>query len=117
MIALLTITDIKAKEIFSALDLIMGAVEKGSVITIDCGVGILAKLNNYEIYFDTTDPLLREQLWKCPIKQLPTYAEKSLVSMNDKNREAYKNLIETRMSECEKASQSRRLERILKKMQ
>ena len=45
MIALLTITDLKYKEIFASLELIITTIKKGSVITIDCGVEILAKLN------------------------------------------------------------------------
>lgn len=78
-----------AKEIYAALVLIMKTVEKGSVITIDCGIEILAKLNKYREYFNTTDPLLIEQLWKCPIKQLPMYVEKSLISINKKNNTRY----------------------------
>ncbi|NHF59746.1 hypothetical protein FK220_010360 [Flavobacteriaceae bacterium TP-CH-4] len=116
MIALLTITDLKSKEVFAALDLIMETVQKGSVITIDCGVGILAKLNCYEAYFDTTDPLLLEQLWKCPIKQLASYAEKAFASITDKNREAYRNLLEKRKGECKKATQMKRLQKVLNKI-
>lgn len=116
MIALSTITDLKAKEIFKSIDLIMRTIEKGSVITVDSGIEILAKLNKYNEYFDTTDPLLMEQLWKCPIKQLPMYAEKSLISINEKNKEAYQNIILKRKPECEKDSQVKRLDKVLKKI-
>lgn len=116
MIAIATITDLKHQEIFTSLDLIMETVEKGSVITIDCGVEILAKLNKYREYFDTTDPLLIEQLWRCPIQQLPQYMEKSLISISQKNMEIYQSIIEKRKPECDKESQSIRLERILKKI-
>ncbi len=114
MIALMTITDLKSKEIFDSLDLIMKTVNSGSVITIDCGVEILARLNKYSEYFDTTDPILAEQLWKCPIKQLPMYAEKSLISINHKNRDIYQSIIVNRMAECEKDSQINRLEKVSK---
>ncbi len=116
MIALTTITDLKAREIFSLLDPIMETVERGSVITKDCGVEILTKLNCYEEYFPKTDPLLLDQLWKCPIKQLPMYAEKSLVCINDINRSDYRHMIESRKPECEKSSQAKRLDKVLKKM-
>lgn len=116
MIALLTITDLKHKEIFTSLDLIMKTVEKGSVITIDCGVEILAKLNKHSEYFDKTDPLLIEQLWKCPIKQLPMYMEKSLISITKENKEIYHGIIEKRKSECDKNSQVKRLEKVLKQI-
>jgi len=116
MIAISTITDLKHKEIFASLDKIMETVERGSVITIDCGVEILARLNKYSNYFNTTDPLLIEQLWKCPIKQLPMYIEKSLVSINKKNKEIYQTIIEKRKAECDKESQIKRLEKSAKQI-
>ncbi len=114
MIALLTITDLKYKEIFASLELIMKTVNKGSVITIDCGVGILAKLNKHSEYINITEPLLIEQLWKCPIKQLPQYLEKSIISITKQNKEIYQTIIEQRKPECDKNSQVKRLDKILK---
>jgi len=116
MIALTTIVHIRHKELFKSLDLIMDTVNKGSVITIDCGVEILAKLNFYNAYHNTTDPLLMEQLTRCPIKQLPTYASKSLAHIGDHSREGYKNILTNRLNECEKESQRKRLEQVLKSM-
>lgn len=116
MIALATITDLKHKEIFSSLKEIIEVINKGSVITIDNGVDILAKLNKHDRYFNTTDPLLIEQLWKCQIKQLSQYIEKSQVSINKKNKEIYQTIIEKRKSECENESQLKRLEKLLKQI-
>jgi hypothetical protein len=116
MIALSTITDLKHSEIFSSLPKIMETVNKGSVITIDSGVEILARLNKNPKYFNTTDPLLIEQLWKCPIKQLPMYIEKSLVSINKVNNEIYQTIINKRLPECDKDSQTKRLEKLLKQI-
>lgn len=117
MIAISTITDLKSDEIFKSVDVIMKTTDNGSVITVDCGIEILSKLNSYDKFFNTTDPLLIEQLWKCPIKQLPMYIEKSLKSINKKNKEAYINIIDKRKAECERESQTRRLESALKKIQ
>ena len=114
MVALSTIALIKPSELFDSLGRIMEAVNKGSVITIDCGVEILAKLNGFDTYHDSTDPFLMEQLSKCPIKQLPTYAGKALEYLGDRNPEGYRNIIINRMDECEKESQRKRLERLLK---
>lgn len=116
MIALTTITDLKAAQIFESLDLIMETVEKGSVITIDCGVMILAKLNQRSEYFDTIDPLLIGQLWNCPIKQLPMYMENALICINNKNKEIYQSIVEKRILECEKDSQTKRLQKVLKRI-
>ena len=116
MIALATITDLKHKELFNSLKVIMETVNKGSVITIDKGIEILAKLNKHEQYLNTTEPLLIEQLWKCPIKQLPQYIEKSQVSINAKNKEIYQTIIEKRKTECVNDSQVKRLEKSLKEI-
>ena len=116
MIAISTITPIKHKEIFGALDKIMETVEKGSVITIDCGVEILARLNKIRAYSNTVEPLLTNILWKCPIKQLPMYIEKSLVSIAKVNKEIYQTIIEKRKPECERDSQVKRLEKYQKQI-
>ena len=86
------------------------------VIIIDCGVEILAKLNKHDEYKDKAEPFLIEQLWKCPIKQLPQYMEKSLISITNRNKEIYKSIIEKRIVECDKDSQTKRLEKVLKKI-
>ncbi|HAQ37695.1 MAG TPA: hypothetical protein DCX89_02125 [Saprospirales bacterium] len=116
MIALMTITDLKHKEVFSKLDLLSKTIENGSVITIDCGVEILAKLNKYKAYIDKSEPILIEQLWKCPIKQLPQYMEKSVISITSQNKAIYQSIIEKRKPECDKNSQIKRLDKVLKKI-
>lgn len=116
MIALSTITELRPREIFDSLDRIMRTVGTGSVITIDCGVDILSRLGTFDQFFDTTDPLLMEQLWKCPIKQLPLYVEKSFKSINIRNKEAYLNIINVRKRECDKDTQRIRLDKVLRKI-
>lgn len=114
MAALTTIAPIKHDEVFKALNVILDAVNSGSVITIDCGVDILAKLNRFDAYHNTTDPLLMEQLSKCPIKQLPSYAEKAVNHLGNHSKEGYLNIITNRLPECEKESQQKKLEKLLR---
>ncbi len=116
MIALMTITDLKSKELFESLDLISDTVNQGSIITIDSGVEIYAKLNKYSEYQDKVENLLTDQLWKCPIKQLPKYMEKSIISITEWNKEIYKKIINERKPECEKDSQVKRLDKVLKQI-
>jgi hypothetical protein len=116
MIALATIADLKQKEIFTELKLIMQTIKKGSVITVDAGIEILAKLNSSPDYFNTVDPLLSEQLWKCPVKQLPMYLERSQICISKKNKEIYLSIIEKRMHECDRDSQKKRLEKVKKQI-
>jgi len=111
MIALSTITDLKHAEIFDSLNIIMDTVNRGSVITIDAGVEILARLNKHAKYVNVTEPLLMEQLWKCPIKQLSMYIEKSIASIRKEGKEIYLTLIERRKKDCDNDSQAKRLEK------
>ena len=116
MIALSTITDLKHKEVFKTLNKIITVTDKGSVITIDNGVKILIKLTKHSEYFETTNYLLTKQLLKCPIKQLPMYSERTLECITDRNKQEFVQLLENRFPECEKESQKKRLEKILKQM-
>jgi hypothetical protein len=116
MIALMTITDLKSKELFTSLDLISDTVNQGSTITIDSGVEIYAKLNKYSEYQDKVENLLIDQLWKCPIKQLPKYMEKSIISITEWNKEIYKKIMNERKPECERDSQVKRLDKVLKQI-
>lgn len=70
MVVLTAITNLKHREVFDHINLIIDTVKKGSAITIACGTVILLKLNTNNEYFNTTNPLFIEQLRKCPIKQL-----------------------------------------------
>ncbi|WP_299277952.1 hypothetical protein [uncultured Psychroserpens sp.] len=116
MIALMTITDLKSKELFASIDLISNTVNKGSTITIDSGVEIYAKLNKHKEYQGKVENLLIDQLWICPIKQLPKYMEKSLISITEWNKEIYIKIINERKPECEKESQLKRLDNVLKQI-
>lgn len=116
MTALDMITLINPKGIYDLLPLIIVAIDKGSVITIDHGVGILAKLASIAEYTDAAFPLLVEQLKKCPAKQLPMYAEKSVIAINAINQKQFIELIQSRIPEMDKDSQRLRLNRVLKKI-
>lgn len=116
MIALMIITDLKNKKIFASIDLISDTVNKGSIITVDCGVELFAKLNKYPEYQNKVENLLIDQLWKCQIKQLPKYMEKSIISITEQNKEIYQKIINERKGECNKDSQVKRLDKILKQI-
>lgn len=114
MIAISTIVDLKHAEIFNSLNIITDAVDKGSVITIDCGVIIYAKLTRYPDYYETTNTLLMEQLRKCPIKQLAMYAERSKICITEKNKDEFVAILENRLNECERETQVKRITKVLK---
>ncbi|PLX06780.1 MAG: hypothetical protein C0596_13835 [Marinilabiliales bacterium] len=113
MIAIWKITPFEHKETFANFELINKTIKNGSVITIDAGVGILAELNKFEEYKEKTDPAIEEILWNCPIKQLAQYCERILPSITNSNAELYSILINKRISEIEKESQAKRLNKVL----
>lgn len=114
MIAIDTITSVDPKGVYELLPYIQKTIDKGSVITIDHGVGILAKLSAHQDFSRKSFPLLVEQLAKCPIKQLPMYAEKSLVAINQTNVKHFIEFLESRLPEIDKESQKNRIEKIVK---
>lgn len=116
MTALDMITLFNPKGVYSLLPEIMTAIDKGSVITTDHGVGILAKLAGIKEYSDSAFPLLIEQLKKCPAKQLPMYAEKTMNAIKQENKKTFFNLIESRLTEMDRESQKSRLTKVLKKL-
>lgn len=117
MFALDMITPIKAQEVYELLPRIKSAIDKGSVITVDHGVGILANLSNFSDYAEVTFPLLMEQLKQCPAKQLPMYAEKSMIAIDMINYQQFADLINLRMTEMEKDSQKLRLNKVIAKLE
>lgn len=116
MTALDTITFKNPKGVFSLLPDIICAIKNGSVITIDHGVSVLAKLSSIKEYSTRTFSLLMEQLRKCPPRQFPMYTEKSVITVTDKNKKEFVTLLKSRLPELKKDSQRKRIEKILKKI-
>jgi hypothetical protein len=112
MIAIDMIASVNPKGVHDLLPSIKNTIDKGSVITIDHGVGILAKLSIHQDFAKKAFPLLIEQLAKCPIKQLPMYAEKSIIAINRTNNIQFTEFLESRLPEIDKDSQKKRVEKI-----
>jgi hypothetical protein len=116
MYALDSIASVNPSGINSILPAICKAIDKGSVITIEGGVSILAKLAAVNEFTETAFPLLLEQLKRCPAKQLPMYAEKSVKAINASNKSHFVYLLRERYSEMDRDSQKKRLDKVLKSL-
>jgi hypothetical protein len=116
MTALDTIAAEDPGKVFDLLPKILAGAESGSVIARDHAVGILVKLGSIERYAPHCFPLLLKQLKRCPNNQLPMYAEMSAKIVNDRNKEAFNRVVETRGRSLEKESQRKRLAKVLKKV-
>jgi hypothetical protein len=53
-------------------------------------------------------------LQNCPPKQLPQYAEKSLIAIDEETKSEFVALIESRLSSLEKDSQIKRIRKVLR---
>ena len=113
MIAIDMIASVNPKGVYELLPSILKTIEKGSVITIDHGVGILARLSAHQDFAKKTFPILIDQLTICPIKQLPMYVEKSLIAVNPANKKQFAEFLESRLPETDKESRKKRIEKII----
>lgn len=102
--------------VYASLTKIVAAADRGSVITKDYGVNILIKLCTIEAYADTAFALLNEQLISSPTNQLPMYAEKAMPVINHKNKVAFIKTLTTRLSDIEKDTKRKRVEKVIQKL-
>ena len=114
MIALSTVADIKAAEIFPHVDEIVQVMKNGSVITMDNGVKALALVASQKNeYRNSIFPTLLNHLKTCRPKEVPQHAEKSLPAIAADNKSDFIRLLEKRLKEMT-ASQAARLKKIMK---
>ena len=116
MTALDCITALNPDKIYAKLAKIMEVTDKGTVITRDHCVGILAQLASVNKYADDALTLLFEQMQSCPTNQFPAYCEKTLPVINDAHKEAFIKLMESRKEDMETDSKKKRVEKVLKKL-
>ena len=114
MIALSTVADLKAAEIFPHLDEIFHIMDGGSVITMDNGIKVLALVaSQKDEYRRTIFPILLNHLKTCRPKEVPQHAEKSLPAITAGNASDFIQVLEQRLADMS-ASQAARLKKIIK---
>ena len=116
MLALSTITGIKADEIYVNLDVILKILKDGSIIAVDNAVKVLAAIAaqkdeyNKEIF-----PFLLEHLSKCRPKEVGQHAESTFPAVNDENRDEFIKVLEKREDSLTSA-QLARIKKLYKKL-
>ncbi len=114
MIALSTVADLEADEIFPHMNEIIQTMNKGSVITLDNGIKVLALVaSRKDEYRRAIFPYLLDHLKTCRIKEVPQHAEKSLPAIRMDNKSDFIHVLEKRLEEMT-ASQAARLKKIIK---
>jgi hypothetical protein len=113
MIALSTITDLTVDEIYPHYSEIQHTMEKGSVITIDNGIKVLASIAANDRYRQELFPYLLKHLENCRPKDVAQHAEKIVAAVNRDNKRAFINVLEKRTPDLTHAQVSR-IKRILR---
>ena len=117
MTALSTIAMLKADELFPHLNEIKKAVTEGSAITRDSGVTTLAGIGSTcEEYRNTIFPLLVEILLTCRPKDVPSYSEKSLLTVDKKNADQFTQTLEERIPSLSER-QTQRVKKVIRKVE
>jgi len=115
MTALSTIAMLKADELFPHLNEIKNAISEGSVITRDGGIKALAGIGSMsEEYRNTIFPFLIEILLTCRPKDVPSYSEKSLLTVDRKNADQFIRALEERTPSLSER-QIQRVKKVMRK--
>jgi hypothetical protein len=117
MIALATISNLNADEIYEQRDLILKTMEKGSVITVENGIKILSAIVNQkpekggEIF-----SYLIKHLETCRIQDVPRHAEYIALAVQPDQVEAFVTVLEKRFTAMN-AAQAARVKRVIKSVE
>lgn len=114
MLALSTIADLQAGQLFPHIDEIVRVMQNGSVITMDNGIKTLALVaSQKEEYRQAIFPTLLDHLKTCRPKEVPQHAEKTLPAISAENKSAFMRVLESRLEDMT-ASQTARLKKTIR---
>ena len=115
MIALSTIAELKADELFPHLEILQKVIEKGSVITIDSGILALSKIaSEKKEYNEKIFPYLIQWLKNCRPKSVAMYSEFVFKAVNEDKKNEFNEVLNSRKTDLN-PNQLKRVERLLKK--
>ncbi|MDF3026113.1 MAG: hypothetical protein K0S23_420 [Fluviicola sp.] len=117
MTALDTIALENPEFIYESIPLILDAVSKGSVITMDGAVNIFIKLCGIPEFSENAFVVLIELIQKSPTNQLPMYAERAMPIVTSENKMRFVMVLSSRLNEIEKESKRKRVEKVVQKVQ
>lgn len=114
MTALSAIAQSKPAELFEALGKIINTADKGTVVTRDHSMKIMAQLAQVDAYNEDVVPLMIEQVLASPVNQLPMYVEFTAPVVRSGQEEEFIAALQTRLAELDQEPKRRRLEKVLR---
>lgn len=116
MTALSTIAPLVPEKIFKQIDIVLEAIQNGSVITVDQGISVLAKVGSMKEEFEKAVlPFLLNHLEICKPREVAQHSERSMIIINLKNKEDFRRVLTKRFDDLI-PSQLTRVKKVLKKM-
>ena len=117
MIALSTVAELKAAEIYPHVEDIQQVMDTGSVITKDNGVKVLAVVASKNAAYSKRIFLyLLKHLETCRPKDVPQHAEKTAVAVNARNKAEFMAVLEKRMVDMTN-TQAARVKKVIKEVE
>jgi hypothetical protein len=114
MMALATVAEIEADDLFREREAIIQAINKGSVITQDSGIRVLASVAAQKSeYRVELLPYLLGHLETCRPKDVAQRSEKIVIAIDADNKQKFHDVIERRLQYL-KPSQVKRLEKVIR---
>ncbi|MEZ5047806.1 MAG: hypothetical protein R2831_12540 [Chitinophagaceae bacterium] len=113
MTALSCIVNIVPKELYANLPIILETADKGTVITRDHAMKILAQLGKKKEYSKSIFPLAIEQLQSCPTNQLPMYAELTMQMVEKSMAKTFLQTLYQRLQYLEYEPKRKRIEKVI----
>ena len=114
MIALSTVAALSADDLFPQLDLILNAFEKGSVITKDAGVSVLARIASAKpAYAEKIVPMILEHLTSCRPSSVGQHSERASIAIRAPYFDAFRETLQKRLPDLSE-TQARRVNKLIK---
>ncbi|MCB1518216.1 MAG: hypothetical protein KDJ19_11450 [Hyphomicrobiaceae bacterium] len=109
------LTDAVPEKAEAALDRILAAADRSSVIAKDNAMAILAKLNAHPDYAGIVTPVALQRLKHAAVNQTPMYAEFLARTMPAKAWPQFAAIVEARLAEIDQPAKKKRLSAVLRK--
>ncbi len=116
MIALSTVANINPDKVFKNINLIFEVIKNGSVITVDNGISVLAKVGSINREYEKEIlPFLLKHLETCRPREVAQHSERSMAIANSGNKVEFQKVLEKRLDDLTPPQQAR-VKRVLKKV-
>lgn len=100
--------------IFKEIDSIFDVIKKGSLITVDNGISVLAKVGAAKREYEKKIlPFILEHLETCRPKEVAQHSERSMAMANSENKQEFQRVLEKRLPDLT-PPQLARVKKVLK---